>query len=163
MILRLAVLAVLASSCNFGECLGDAVGSGIGLGVGVSLSETWKDEARRDTADRVGTELWVTGAHEGGRMVLVFATIPVAGALPRSLPHPNGSCEVYGDYAWLLGSKTDGGVNATLNGTLAVTSMAPTDAGTPMVLELTGLTANLPDGGTRPVSDRTFSFVMPPP
>lgn len=163
MIFRLAVLAVLASSCNFGECLGDAVGSGIGLGLAVSTSEMWKDEARPDIAERYRGKLWVSGAHEGGRMVLVFETIPVAGALPRSLPHPSGSCEVYGDHAWLMGPKTDGGVDATLNGTLAVTSMAPTDAGTPMVLELTGLSANLPDGGTRPVSDRTFSFVMPPP
>jgi hypothetical protein len=153
----------VAAGCNcgqtLGECLGTAIGSALGQAISVGLSEAFRTESRADDARWSGAKLWVTGAHDNGRLIITFDGPAVSGALPRQLMNTDGGCESRGDFAYIV-RKGDAGVTETLSAMLSVMPSVNVDGGT--LFSLSSVFAVTGDGGMRPVPARDLDVVVPP-
>lgn len=136
------------------ECVGSALGAAIGRGTGIGLTESMRDVNRPDEVKASGGMLTVSGAHEGGRLVLSFDGPVVGGALPRST---DGGCEHFDTLNLYTPSPS---TTRGLLGTLAVSDGGvAADGGQLTRLSLSGMSLE-GDGGT-PLADREFLLVLP--
>ena len=150
-------LLLLIPACfqQVADCIGTAFGSAFARSFALLGYESSQLIDRPDDV-RPGST-WIGGAHEDGRLVAIFDGPPVSGVLPRTVS--DGGCESTGDFAWLF--RADAGPTENLSATLTVTQQARTDAGIPTLFRFTAVSAQLKDGGTRPVANRDISVVLP--
>jgi hypothetical protein len=149
------------------ECVGTAIGSALGRVLGIGVAEGLSAPGRPDEAYFVAAVdggapryLYVSGAHDAGRLALTFDGPVVGGTLPRFIDDA-GSCTSPGDFAYLVVHSGNANTVNVVSATLSVSTTTQADGGTPTLFHLTQMSLRLADAGMTPLADHDINVQLP--